>query len=465
MAKLLHQDIGAPGKLHENLLHLRNQKRLLFDPLTTPIEGKCAFSASNHFKPNNLSPVTLLLLACWREPMSCISDIFVTVNGSHSFQPPDFENGDQRGPCPGLNALANHGYISRDGIAGQKYNIPTTVAWEEPKTNGTVFGMSIELATVLSVMGTVGVGNPLSLDPGFSIGGKSTKVSNVLGNLLGLLGVPRGLEGSHNWIEGDSSNTRDDLYVTGDASTMNMDLFNEVDALFETTDALTMEDIGDRASRRLQDSISTNPYFYYGPYTGFVARNAGYLFSGRLLSNHSIEYPGGGHLTRDVFRSFWGVVTNSQGELEYKRGWERIPENWYRINIDYSLVELNVDLVIWTLKHPELASIGGNLGKVNTFAGVDIANITSGVLNAASLLEGNNLVCFTLNIVKTFVPNSLSGLFETLEKPLQLINDAVLDPLLDLDCPAFKDLEAGGTDIISGLLEKYPGASKSGYAL
>lgn len=28
--------------------------------------------------------------------------------------PPGHE--DRRGPCPALNALANHGYISRDGV-------------------------------------------------------------------------------------------------------------------------------------------------------------------------------------------------------------------------------------------------------------------------------------------------------------------------------------------------------------
>lgn len=48
--------------------------------------------------------------------------------------------------------------------------------------------MSVELGGLLAVMGTVFVGNPLSLDPGFSIGGESTAVSNLLGNLLGLLG-------------------------------------------------------------------------------------------------------------------------------------------------------------------------------------------------------------------------------------------------------------------------------------
>lgn len=40
----------------------------------------------------------------------------VDVSGEHAFAAPDFGAGDQRGPCPGLNALANHGYIDRTGI-------------------------------------------------------------------------------------------------------------------------------------------------------------------------------------------------------------------------------------------------------------------------------------------------------------------------------------------------------------
>lgn len=38
------------------------------------------------------------------------------VTGEHAFVAPDFASGDQRGPCPGLNALANHGYIPHDGV-------------------------------------------------------------------------------------------------------------------------------------------------------------------------------------------------------------------------------------------------------------------------------------------------------------------------------------------------------------
>lgn len=31
--------------------------------------------------------------------------------------PPDWEAGDVRGLCPGLNTLANHNYLPRNGVA------------------------------------------------------------------------------------------------------------------------------------------------------------------------------------------------------------------------------------------------------------------------------------------------------------------------------------------------------------
>lgn len=52
-----------------------------------------------------------------------------------------------------------------------------------------VYGMGVDLATVLAVMGTVWGGNPLSLNPSFSIGGKDDRVNNLLDNLGGLLGM------------------------------------------------------------------------------------------------------------------------------------------------------------------------------------------------------------------------------------------------------------------------------------
>lgn len=91
---LLSADVIA--KLAEGLRGVAqesHEKRLLVDPLTTPIDGE------------QYSYVA-----------SPISNISTTVTGDHSFIPPDFSAGDQRGPCPGLNALANHGYIGRNGV-------------------------------------------------------------------------------------------------------------------------------------------------------------------------------------------------------------------------------------------------------------------------------------------------------------------------------------------------------------
>lgn len=40
---------------------------------------------------------------------------YVSNTGAHKYVPPG--SGDQRGPCPGLNAMANHNYIPHNGVA------------------------------------------------------------------------------------------------------------------------------------------------------------------------------------------------------------------------------------------------------------------------------------------------------------------------------------------------------------
>lgn len=45
---------------------------------------------------------------------------YVSNKGQYTFVPPNAvntETGDQRGPCPGLNAMANHGYLPHNGVA------------------------------------------------------------------------------------------------------------------------------------------------------------------------------------------------------------------------------------------------------------------------------------------------------------------------------------------------------------
>ncbi|OKO97988.1 hypothetical protein PENSUB_9568 [Penicillium subrubescens] len=310
-------------------------------------------------------------------------------------------------------------------------------------------------------MGTVWTGDPLSLDPRFSIGGRDPGVNNLLGNLGGLLGEPQGLIGSHNFIEADSSNTRDDLYVTGNNYALNMEKFMSwynmsVDGSFD------MDLMAKRAKIRFEETIQTNPNFYYGPVTGLIARNAGYIFPGRLFRNHSRENPDG-TLTKSHIQNFYGIY-GEEGNFIYREGWERIPKNWFKTPVDYGLLQLNLDTIDWMAKYPELRSIGGNMGKVNSFAGVDLANLTGGVFNLTNLLEGNNLLCFVFEVLKFASPNALASLYTTLAEPLGFVSDILSVPLVNFTCPAFQDLQMSGKPFWEAIQNDFPGAMHSGRA-
>ena len=74
-----------------------------------------------------------------------------------------------------------------------------------------------------------------------------------------------------------------------------------------------------------------------------------------------------------------------------------------------------------------------------------------------NLLEGNNLLCFSLEVVKTVAPNSLTGIFSQLTAPLEFLFNALQIPLLNLTCPAWNDL-ADGQSLTDALTSTYPGA-------
>jgi hypothetical protein len=200
----------------------------------------------------------------------------IDVTGDHAFQAPS--STDQRGPCPGLNAMANHGYIHRSGVV----SLIDAVAGMHQ-----IYNMGIDLALVLAIMGVVWTGDPVSLDPSFSIGGNSTAVWNALDNVQGLLGTPQGIDYSHNFLEADASPTRNDLYLTDDAWTMNMTRFQQLYHTVPSGESFSFDVLSKWSAARWHESVETNPYFYYGPFTGMIARNAGYFFVGRLFANHS----------------------------------------------------------------------------------------------------------------------------------------------------------------------------------
>lgn len=107
-------------------------------------------------------------------------------------------------------------------------------------------------------------------------------------------------------------------------------------------------------------------------------------------------------------------------------------------------------------------SIGGNLGEVDSFAGVDLSDLTGGVFNLTNLLEDNNLLCLVFEILKFASPNALSGLYKTLAEPLELLTNVLDVPLLNMSCPAFEDMQVGGRPFWDAIQSDFPGALKSG---
>ncbi|KAM5341513.1 hypothetical protein ACJ41O_014544 [Fusarium nematophilum] len=376
----------------------------------------------------------------------------VDVHGDHKFLPPDWEGGDVRGLCPGLNTLANHNYLPRNGVA-------TWTQYVEAVAK--VWGMSPDLSAVLTTLGVVIGGNLVSV----SQGGWSKYMNN---NLLGLItspliGTPRGLVGTHPLFEVDGSPTRGDLYdPVGDNNNMNMSYFMDLYNLQRDAEDpnYSIEVLYEHNKNRWYQTIATNPFAWFGPASGWMVRASPYSFTARLVANRSAEYPDEGRLDKEGLKSFFSVY-GPEDNMTYVIGHERIPENFYRRQYtDYGVAALALDIV--THSHPEVLSIGGNTNGVNTFTGINLADVSGGVLNGKNLLQGNNLICFALNAVKTVSPNALSSLYATLSSVTDLLF-AALEPVMGaMNCAVYDDLSVNGTNWFEFNEETFPGFKKAG---
>ncbi|KAI5783159.1 hypothetical protein DFH27DRAFT_276120 [Peziza echinospora] len=364
----------------------------------------------------------------------------ISTSGVHRFIPPGPK--DLRGPCPGLNALANHGYLSRDGVTN----------WIQASTAATeVFGLGEDLSTVMSLLAVILSGNILTME--WSIGGPPPlSLFGSIGSIL--LGKPQGISGSHNRYETDASAFKGDSYLfNGDHISTRLDYFA---TFLNTTTTGEYNDIPLwRALRRVRTdhSIANNPYFYLGPFSGLIATEAGIFFPPIMFSNHSEAAPGG-TLTKEVLYAWYSIRENAAtGELEYIPGFERIPENWYRQPTN-SLTTLRLLTLIIELiaEYPPAGNIGGNTGTVDSFVGVDLADLTGGVFNAIDLLNPEKLFCFVFGLLFALLPDFLLGALTKLGLGIAM---NLLKTLLGSSfagCPSFV--------LDPTLLEQFPGAGK-----
>ncbi|KAI9651489.1 MAG: hypothetical protein M1831_000806 [Alyxoria varia] len=347
----------------------------------------------------------------------------------HEFRSPG--PNDKRGPCPGLNAAANHGFLSRNGIT----TVPNTV-----KGLSDAYGFGDQFAAALAVIAIALTGDPTGQT--WSIGGSYRPL--LLGNLLA---NPTGISGSHNTYEADASPGRADAYLNGgDAVSLQIDRFDDI---FNRGPRLTLDKLRDHNKKVHDFSVNNNPHFFQPPFAGLVPPIA-HHFIINLMSNHSQAEPEG-FLDGNVFKSFF-AVTGNEGSHVWNKGQERIPDNWYRRpkSNPYDEARAGADVVILATKYPSVVRFGGNTGTPNSFVGVNPGDVTGGVITGQNLLQGNNLACFAFQAFQQGSPAVLRNRVRIIGPVVSLINRYINPVTSALNCPAL-------TTFNQSAFNQYPG--------
>jgi hypothetical protein len=347
---------------------------------------------------------------------------FVSTYGDHAYAAPAED--EIRGPCPGLNAAANHGYLSRSGVVTIQETITGLTA---------AYGLGPIACAVLAayaviydgdpVLGTWSIGGPPSSDP-------LTK---------GILGQARGLSYSHNNYEGDASIGRNDAYLNnGDAHSLNVTRFASAYAATAAgqSDRYTLDSFAQNFALKVQESIENNPLYFSAPFATFVVSPAAFNFVINLMSNHSQEEQSG-YFNGEMFKTFF-AVEGEYPNFKWLPGQERIPDNWYRrpAPFFYELKDIGGDVAIQYLAYPDSARIGGNVNGVNTYAGIDLGDLTGGIYNTTSVLNpnGHNLACFIAQLTTSLVPHTLDVALSELSAITNILNEFVAPVIGNLSC-------------------------------
>ncbi|KAK3672124.1 hypothetical protein LTR78_008095 [Recurvomyces mirabilis] len=357
-------------------------------------------------------------------------DQLVSTTGDHIWIAPG--PNDLRGPCPGLNAAANHGYLSRSGIS----SIPEAIAGLQQAYN-----VGPDAGAALSIIAVALSGNPITGT--WSIGGEYAGAAGLF--------PTRGISDTHDKYEGDGSITRGDAYLhNGSPLIVEMHKFNNIWNIMGDNFGFDQANMQVDYSR--QYSIANNPYFFTASFGPIVAAAAHELVV-NLMSNHSAENPGG-TLNKENMKSFFSIEGDAPGNFSHIVGYERIPDNWYRrpTVLAYNIADLGLDLAQLVTQYPGTLSPGGNAGKVNTFTGVDLGNLTGGVFNAETLFEGNNFACFFYQASLQALPDAAEPLLGAVGSILGWAESQFGPFTSALNCPQLAQFN-------NQLLNKYPGST------
>lgn len=326
---------------------------------------------------------------------------------AHMFIAPDYTT-DIRGPCPGLNVAANHGFLARDGI---------TTFNELVDAQQNLYNVGYDLATLLAALGLTLTDGDLVTEK-LSIGCDATTRTSV--NPV-LTGSEPGLDG-HNKFEADTSLTRNDFFLgKGDNFKFNGTLFG---MMTETTGGLYNRDnLAKYRYQRYQQSLHDNPNFYFGPLSLLLFGASSFLYE--LMPSGTNGY------TPDyaTISSFFGAQKNSDGTYSFT-GQEKIPDNWTNRVRPYSNEDVTAEILAQYLEYPVL--FGGATGN----GGFDLINfqtIQNGSLIATPGTSETS--CLLYQLATQSVPSYLNGLITPTVQALSFLGSKLDPSFSNLGCP------------------------------
>ncbi|KAI5365032.1 Putative chloroperoxidase [Septoria linicola] len=260
--------------------------------------------------------------------------------------------GDARGPCPGLNLLANYGYLPRNGYVNMGQVVEAT-------SRG--FNMGVKLSTILSIFAILSDGDPAT--ESWSIGSSGD----------GIGGLNR-----HSTVEADISPNREDYYnACGDNHHLSSRIFKQ-NVEFVSKDPnkeFSYDVMRKQFSANSRFSQTYNPWIYYFPFPSIVSVVA-FNFYPEYFSNGT--YGAGGTANYKSISSIVGAKFDKKtGNFQYVP--ERWPERWYRRATPYDAVEALTDGFTRIYPANPVAMPFGQIGTPNLNVSTIICNLYQGL--------------------------------------------------------------------------------------
>ncbi|EJU02390.1 heme-thiolate peroxidase aromatic peroxygenase [Dacryopinax primogenitus] len=281
-----------------------------------------------------------------------VGGVQVPAPGDYAHYYEDPLPGAQRGPCPGLNTLANHGFLSRDGIT----TYTEMVAALQNVYNVCLEQAEFPVAVALTVLGfALTDGDPVS--EMISIGASVPLQTGNYGEYTGEYG---GVD-EHGTFELDVSLTRNDYYLNGDSHSFNGTLFGMMYLILRSS----LFDFNAMALYRSQQydrARVENPWLYFPQLALHNYGAATFLYNAFPSSakNYTPDL--------ETISSFFGAVQLPNGEWSHVG--ERTPPDWQNRVTPLNLTEVSTGLSELYAAYPKEygANVSGVWYPLNTTA-------------------------------------------------------------------------------------------------